>query len=191
MAGTISLCLIAGNVEEYIERCLRSFSAIADEICVVRAIGTQKPDATLEIAEQKFGAITAEYKNGGLVHPKDGPSERWPHVDNFAAARQLSFDLASGDYVFWCDTDDVLHAGAEHVRAHAERNGFPAFFFRYDVFGRGVDLTRERMVLRGSGKWRYPVHECFDFHIPPKGIEDQRVIVRHLPTTHKTGSLER
>lgn len=191
MSGTISLCLIAGNVEEYIERCLTSFSPIADEICVVRAIGTQKADATLDIASDKFGAIVAEYKNGGLVHPKDGPSGNWPHIDNFAAARQQSFDLASGDYIFWCDTDDVLLEGAEFVRAHAERNGYPAFMFRYDVFGRGIDLTRERMILRGAGKWKHAVHECFDFNIPPMCIEDQRVIVRHLPTTHKTGSLDR
>src|SRR5262252_5594541 len=134
MAGTISLCLIAGNVEEYIERCLTSFSPIADEIVVVRAIGTQTPDGTLDIAQQKFGATVGVYTNGGLVHPKDGPSEGWPHIDNFAAARQQSFDMASGDYLFWVDTDDVLHAGAEYVRQHAVRNGFPAFFFRYDVF---------------------------------------------------------
>jgi glycosyltransferase involved in cell wall biosynthesis len=192
MSGTISLCLIVGNVEEYIERCLSSFAPIADEICVVRAIGNQTPDATLDIAAQKFGAIVDVYRNHGLVHPKDGPSEEWPHIDNFAAARQKSFDLASGDYIFWVDSDDVLKCGADFVRQHAERNGYPVFMFPYDVFGRGVLLNRERMILRGAGKWRFPVHECFEFNVANvQGVEDRRVVVRHLPSTAKTGSNER
>ena len=42
--------MIVGNVEEYIARCLDSFKPIADEICVVRAIGNSDPDKTIEIA---------------------------------------------------------------------------------------------------------------------------------------------
>jgi hypothetical protein len=60
--------------------------------------------------------------------------------------------------------------------------------FPYDVFGRGVDFTRERMILR---HWQFPVHECFQFAIPPRGVEDQRVVVQHLPSMSKTGSNER
>jgi cephalosporin hydroxylase len=188
----ISLCLIAGNVEEYIERCLESFAPIADEICVVRAIGKQVPDDTLAIAHDKFGAKTDVYKNRGLVHPVDGPSEEWPHIDNFAAARQQSFDMATGDYIFWCDTDDILKSGAEFVRQHAARNGYPVFMFPYDIFGRGVDFTRERMILRGAGKWKFPVHECFNFNNPDvQAIQDDRIVVQHLPHTSKTGSNER
>ena len=44
---TISLCLIAGNVAGYITRCLESFAPIADEFCIVRAIGNEPPDDTL------------------------------------------------------------------------------------------------------------------------------------------------
>src|SRR5512138_609413 len=102
----ISLCMIVGNVEDYIERCLDSFKPIADEIVVVRAIGCAKPDRTLDIARDKYGAITAEYAN------KKG-HEDWDHVDDFAAARQMSFDLASSEYCFWCDSDDILESGAE------------------------------------------------------------------------------
>ena len=78
----ISLCLIVGNVEEYIDRCLTSFAPIADEIVIVRAIGAQEPDKTLDISREKFGAITFEYRNAP-------GHEDWPHVDDFAAARQM------------------------------------------------------------------------------------------------------
>lgn len=183
----ISLCLIVGNVEEYIERCLTSFLPIADEICMVRAIGNQKPDRTLEIAAAghfrnlNFG----EYKN------RKG-NEGWPHLDDFAAARQMSFDLASGDYLFWCDSDDVLEAGAEIVREHAERGGYACFVYPYRILGRGYMVPRERMVARDSGFWEYPVHEHYKFNIEPvQAIEDERVIIKHMPHLSKIGSSER
>ena len=183
--ATISLCLIVGNVEEYIDRCLTSFKPIADEICVVRAIGNQAPDKTVEIAVQKFGARFKEYKN------KPG-HEDWPHVDDFAAARQMSFDMAQGDYCFWCDSDDVLESGADIIRELANRGGYAAYVFPYRIFGRGVNVPRERMVTKSAGRWRYPVHECFDFHIQPvRAVEDQRVVVTHMPHFSKTGSNER
>jgi len=181
----ISLCMIVGNVEEYIERCIKSFSAIGDEIVMVRAIGKNKPDKTISIAEKwckENGKplIVGEYLN----YHKD-----WPHIDSFASARQKSFDLAHGEYCFWCDSDDILESGAEIVRQHAERGGYAAFVFPYRIFGKGIMVPRERMLLRGSGKWLFPVHECFDFHIkPPQAIEDNRVVVTHLPDLKKQES---
>lgn len=181
----ISLCLIVGNVEEYISRCLSSFAGFADEIVVVRAIGNQTPDATLQIAEEIYGARCFEYKNAP-------GHEDWPHVDNFAAARQMCFDLARGEYAFWCDTDDVLVEGsAKLIREHAERGGYPGFIFPYDIFGRGVTVPRERMVLRSAGRWINPVHETFRFHVQAELISDERVVVQHMPKPSKTGSVER
>lgn len=182
----ISLCMIVGNVEEYIERCLESFKPIADEICIVRAIGNQKPDRTCGIAQEKFGARIGEYFN------KTKESKKWPHVDSFAAARQQSFDMATGEYLFWCDTDDVLESGAEVVRELADRGGYAGFIFPYKILGRGMMVPRERMMLKGAGQWKCPVHEYFDFHIKPaQAVEDNRVIVKHIPHLSKAGSNER
>jgi tetratricopeptide (TPR) repeat protein len=181
----ISLCLIVGNVEEYIERCLDSFKPIADEICVVRAIGAATPDKTLDICRDKYGARVAEYVNA--QENKD-----WPHVDNFAAARQQSFDMATGDYCFWCDSDDVLEQGAEIVRELADRMEYAAYVFPYKIFGRGIVVPRERMMLKNCGKWLYPVHECFNFKIQPiRAVEDMRVVITHMPKPSKTGSNDR
>lgn len=181
----ISLCLIVGNVSEYIQRCLSSFSAIADEIIVVRAVGSAAPDDTLDIAQREFGAIVGEYINK--------PGHRtWPHVDDFAAARQQAFDMATGQYCFWADSDDILASGAEVVRELAERGGYPVFIFPYDVFGRGVVVQRERMMLReAGGRWASPVHEYYQFPVQVDGYHDQRVVVQHLPKPNKTGSTER
>jgi glycosyltransferase involved in cell wall biosynthesis len=182
----ISLCMIVGNVEEYIRRCLASFKPVADEICVVRAIGKLRPDATLKIAEEEFGAKTSEYINNLRY-------SHWPHVDNFAAARQMSFDLATGDYCFWCDSDDVLESGAEAARQLAHEGGYVAYVFPYKIFARGLSVPRARMMLKNSGKWHYPVHEDFRFHIEPaKVAQDDRVVITHLPNfATKTGSHDR
>lgn len=188
--------MIVGNVEEYIERCLKSFLPIADEVVLVRAIGNQKPDRTLVKAMKVCVEFFAER---GKTMPEEflrtaeyinAPGHRgWPHVDDFAAARQMSFDLATGEYCFWCDSDDVLESGAGLVREWAERGGYAAFVFPYNIFGRGLRVPRERMILKGSGEWEFAVHECFNFHIKPvQAIEDERVVVKHLPHLDKSGS---
>jgi len=82
--------MIVGNVEDCIERCLKSFAPVADELCVIRAIGSAKPDRTLDIV-RSFGARIGEYQN-------QKAHRHWPHIDDFGAARQQSFDLAPSDY---------------------------------------------------------------------------------------------
>jgi|GEM_PF-702851 len=186
----ISLCVITGNCESYITRFLDSFAPIADEIVLVRAIGAQQPDGTFEAAElwadtNKRDIRFADYRNAA-------GHEDWMHVDSFCAARQMSFDIAAGDYAFWADTDDILLSGADLIREHAERGGYTCFVFPYDIHGKGMMVPRERMILRGSGKWECAVHEHFTFTIqPPQAIEDERVVIQHLPHHEKTGSNDR
>ncbi|MCX6925307.1 MAG: hypothetical protein NT154_19165, partial [Verrucomicrobia bacterium] len=193
----ISLCMIVGKAQEYIERCLTDFAPLADEVCLVRAIGSQKPDATIEKAELLLKALGKPCRVADYLNQ---PGHRdWPHIDDFAAARQMSFDLASGEYCFWCDTDDVLDktpvAGQSPyaiVREIAERGGWSAFMMPYRIFGRGVSVPRERMISRLAGKWIYPVHESFKFHLEPAhAVEENRVVVVHMPHLDKKGSSER
>lgn len=194
---TISLCIIVGNVETYIERCLNSFLPVADEVVVVRAIGGLVPDRTMELAagvvekwnlENPIWAVelkTGEYRN------KPG-HEDWPHLDDFAAARQMSFDLASGQYCFWADTDDVLEKGAEKARELAAAGKHATYLFPYRIIGKGMALPRDRMIRKDAGRWGHAVHEFFDYHIKPaEGWEDKDVVVTHLPAPEKTGSNER
>ena len=93
MDARISLCLIVGNESGYIERCLESFLPVADEVVVVRAVGGLAPDDTLERAaavcrRHGVGLVTGEYRNRA-------EHADWPHVDDFAAARQLARTLVN------------------------------------------------------------------------------------------------
>ena len=54
----LSLSVITGNCERYVERFLDAFQPLVDEVVMVRAIGNQKPDKTLEIAAGRGCAIS-------------------------------------------------------------------------------------------------------------------------------------
>ena len=85
---TISLCMIVKNEEKNLERCLKSYAPLMDEIIVV---DTGSTDKTKEIA--------AEYTP--YVYDFE-----WVH--DFAAARNFAFSKATGDYIYSADADEVL-----------------------------------------------------------------------------------
>lgn len=85
---TISLCMIVKNEEDVISNCLESVKDIVDEINIV---DTGSTDNTLKIVKKYTERI---------YHFK------W--IDDFAAARNYSFDKATKEYILWLDADDVL-----------------------------------------------------------------------------------
>jgi len=87
----LSVCLIVKNEEKCLPRCLRSVQDVADEIIVV---DTGSTDRTVQIAEQ-FGAKVGYFE--------------W--CDDFAAARNASLDLATGDWILQIDADEELWRG--------------------------------------------------------------------------------
>jgi hypothetical protein len=170
----ISLAIIAGNVEHWMPRFLDSFQPLFDEVIVVRAIGNQTPDATRDIALDR-GCIVAEYHN----KPEHAD---WPHVDDFAAARNLSFKLATGDYIAWADTDDVYGGTIEQWQALRKRIAVErpdVVTLPYVVPEDQLCILRERIVRRDSGKWASAIHEHWES--PPGNI---RVIVQEAPEWH-------
>jgi hypothetical protein len=156
----ISLCMIVGNEATHIVRCLESFAPAFDELSLVRAIGANRKDATVELAgkwcnDHGKGFTFSEYFNGESA-------EKWPHVDDFAAARNQSFKQAGGDWLIWCDADDVLQ-NAEELRKVTEKTKSEALFFPYLVLGTAKAPVRERafrrsFIEKGRG-WSFPVHE--------------------------------
>jgi len=84
----LSLCMIVKNEEKNLPRCLESVQGQVDEIVVV---DTGSSDRTVEVASQ-YGARV-------LTHPWNG---------DFSAARNVSLDHASGDWVLWLDADEEL-----------------------------------------------------------------------------------
>ena len=84
----LSACLIVRNESAHLARCLESVKGIVDEIVVV---DTGSTDDTVAIAE-RFGAKIGHFE--------------W--IDDFAAARNASLALATGQWALWIDPDEVL-----------------------------------------------------------------------------------
>lgn len=85
---TISACMIVKNEEENLRRCLDSVRDIVDELIIV---DTGSTDKTKEIALEYTGKVY-DFK--------------W--CDDFSAARNYSFSLATMDYIYMPDADEVL-----------------------------------------------------------------------------------
>ena len=168
----LSLCVIAGNVEGIMPRFLEQFQPLADEVIVVRAIGNQEPDGTLAIAEAR-GCKTGEYHNWHdlFCGEENRPQCKhdWPHVDDFAAARNMACDMATGDWLIWADTDDTITADSiAQIRRLIEDIGdsdVDGVLMRYVVPEDGVVNWRERLWRRGSARWVNPIHELSLIHI--------------------------
>jgi tetratricopeptide (TPR) repeat protein len=165
---TISACLIVRDAEATLGRCLASIREQVDEIVVV---DTGSRDATTDIARD-YGAQVFDYA--------------WR--DDFGAARQCSFDLARGEWVFWLDADDEV-AGAASLRAELAsappRVG--CFYWKYqagaDEFGDSIcELWRERCVRNKLNfRWRGRVHEVLSPLRPVTTRRSQSVTVLHRP----------
>lgn len=96
----ISLCMIVRDEALNLERCLRSVAGVVDELCV---LDTGSTDGTAELAAQ-LGARVGQ--------------AAW--TADFAAARNASIALASGDWVLVLDADeelDLSEQSPEQLRA--------------------------------------------------------------------------
>jgi glycosyltransferase involved in cell wall biosynthesis len=83
-----SLAIIARDNEHTIGQTLEGVKSFIDEIIVV---DTGSLDKTKEVAES-YGAITYDFE--------------W--IDDFAAARNFAFSKATGDWIMWLDTGDII-----------------------------------------------------------------------------------
>jgi len=84
----ISLCMIVRNEEKNLARCLNSAKGKVDEIIIV---DTGSKDGTKSIAE-KYGAKIIDFE--------------W--CDDFAAARNVGIEVATGDWILVLDADEEL-----------------------------------------------------------------------------------
>lgn len=83
-----SLAMIARNNEDVLGQTLSCVKEFIDEIIVV---DTGSTDRTIEVAKE-HGAQVYEFE--------------W--IDDFAAARNYSFSKATGDWIMWLDTGDII-----------------------------------------------------------------------------------
>jgi glycosyltransferase involved in cell wall biosynthesis len=85
---TLSLAMIVRDAEQTLARALKSVVELCDELIVV---DTGSLDDSVEIA-RRMGAKVHEFA--------------W--IDDFAAARNHSFQLCTGDWIMWLDADDLI-----------------------------------------------------------------------------------
>lgn len=144
----LSLCMIVKNEEDTLGNCLKSIGELADEIIIV---DTGSTDATKEIAA-KFTDKIYDFK--------------W--IDDFSAARNYAFSLASKEYVFWLDADDILTEKdlIEAIKIKKILNGTQSqVVAKYNVdFDKLGNVTlcynRERIFKRSENfKWIGAIHE--------------------------------
>lgn len=157
-----SLCVICGNEEHHIVTMLSSFAPIFDELSLVRAIGAQKPDKTVDLARDWCAANGKDFRFA--EHQNELGAHEWEHVDSFAAARNAAFAGGTGDWLIWADCDDIL-AASDGFREKLEKldPGVAMVRCLYDVRGSSKKLFRERAIRRTAfeqnRKWHHPVHE--------------------------------
>lgn len=96
---TLSLCMIAKNEADSIARCINSAKGFVDEIIVV---DTGSTDNTKEIA-RTLGAKVIE--------------ETWNN--DFSAARNISLEHATGDWILFLDCDEELDLASGPVLREA------------------------------------------------------------------------
>lgn len=145
---SISLCMIVKNEEDVIGNCLASVKDVVDEINIV---DTGATDRTREIVSQYTDRIF-DFK--------------W--IDDFAAARNYSFEQATKEYILWLDADDVLlPEEAQKLQELKEtlNPGVECVTFKYNYASdeKGnptLVFRRERLVKREKNfKWVGFIHE--------------------------------
>ena len=137
--------MIVKDEEDVIARSINCALTVADEVIVV---DTGSSDGSKKIAAD-LGAKVYDFE--------------W--CDDFSAARNYSFSLASGDYVMWLDADDIIEEqSAQLIKELVSAGGFDVAMLKY-VSG-NLTYYRERILRRAMNfVWQGAVHEV----IAPRG----------------------
>ncbi len=163
---TISLCMIVKNEEKVLARCLDSAADLADEIIIA---DTGSTDKTAEIARRYTDKVY---------------SFAW--IDDFAAARNFSFDKATMQYCMWLDADDVLEDDARERLRELKLTLSPStdvvmmkYHTAFDKDGTPLfSYYRERLLKNCPAyRWAGAVHEA----ITPCG----EVVYSDIAVSHK------
>lgn len=145
---TISLCMIVRDEEQVLARCLDSVKDLVDEIVIV---DTGSMDGTKDIA--------AKYTNQ-IYH--------FDWIDDFSAARNVSFRYATQDYILWLDADDWLQENDlekfKRLKMALEPNVDSVcmdYYVAFDPLGQPTAVVKRNRLVKRSRQfqWHDPVHE--------------------------------
>lgn len=185
---SLSLCMIVRDVAPYIGQCLSSILPYVRELCVV---DTGSQDETIAVIQELVDMMEEEtslkiayfnpetHPEGFILDSPETFSDDVPPLPrqvgytgklllaDYGKARQISFDMATSDYVMWIDSDDVVEN--PHMIGHIIRamqagkidSAVLPYLYEEDEQGRiTCYLMRTRIVRReGPAKWNQPIHE--------------------------------
>lgn len=167
---TISLCMIVKNEEAVIGRCLDSVRHLVDEINI---IDTGSTDRTKEIVAQYTKRIF---------------DFEW--IDDFAAARNFSFQQATQQYILWLDADDIFTAEdvekfkALKAKLAPETDAVSMnYHLNFDEEGNVNSLLRRYRLVKNEMNfvWVGAVHEYLSVG---GNLMHSDVAVTHMPLSH-------
>lgn len=162
----ISLCMIVRDEEEWLGRCLAAAQDGVDEMIIV---DTGSRDRTVEIANS-FGATV-------LFHEWTG---------DFAEARNIGLNAATGDWIVWLDADEIFAEGdAAKMRELAGRTWRECYRMDMVHFLGDADDGEQAMhapwkLFRNRPEYRFKdrIHEQIG-HAFPGYLLDERF--EHVP----------
>lgn len=148
---TISLCMIVRDEEQVIGRCLDSIKDLVDEMIIV---DTGSVDGTKDIVKAYTDKVY---------------DFQW--MNDFSAARNYAYSMATMDYILWLDADDVL-LKEDRMKFRVLKETLDptvdVVMMKYNVgFDEHGNTTlsyyRERLSKREKQfKWHEPIHEYLE-----------------------------
>lgn len=152
----VSVIVPVYKVEEYIERCLDSVSTQTYENIEIIIIDDGTPDRSGDIAD----AYAVKDKRVKVIHKKNG---------GLSSARNAGLDVATGEYVIFVDSDDIIAPDfVEYMLGMAENYGvnIAASLNCYNEYSeeQNITSTTDRIELyapekaiEGIYSWFFPL----------------------------------
>jgi len=172
-AKTALTYIVKDNSElELFQKSLKSFMPYFDGLfVVVNGLSKQHELIHKEVKKYKGTSISISPETHPEPYHKNEDGT-WEFV-NFAATRQISFDMVTPDYdyISWADTDDILQGGGDirKITSIAKEQNIDAIFCTYYyscLFNEDGTVKepiifheRERFLKRGKYRWTSHLHE--------------------------------
>ena len=167
----LSVCMIVKNGKQLLENCLTSIDGLWDELIIVI---DEEPEDGIEDICLSHGATV---------------SHRALNRD-FAGQRNHGFDMATGDFILWLDSDDIVPPETiSEIKRLVSLNDpdvdayYLDYHYAHDENGNVITcLKRERLLRRESGwRWKYEIHEICECDDPQASIR----FITDFPIIHR------